>query len=272
MKKLLLYFALAYAMSFNVAEAQKRTLVDYLDQLPKDLILDNSIIRSYQITTDLMDYDLKGNFIRKTSVTGEYTYGLNGDSIRWNNVFVSQVNDSGKVFRVRQNNMENLTYIPSAKIVNKKFFKNIPDDNFLMKNLVWDVFGIEGFAYWYWDSLKLNHVFNANALNTVANLAGSGSFENKDAKINWIGITKINNEICAIIKYSTMNNLVKVDLENLTMSGRSHYWGEIYVSLEDKQIEYATLTEDVITDILIKGQPKNFMGYTVRYITLLKIK
>jgi len=85
-------------------------------------------------------------------------------------------------------------------------------------------------------------------------------------------VTKINNEICAIIKYATMNNLVKVELENLTMSGRSHYWGEIYVSLIDKQIEYATLTEDVITDLFIKGQPKNFLGYTVRYITLSKIK
>ncbi len=108
-------------------------------------------------------------------------------------------------------------------------------------------------------------------MNTSVDLAGEGTFENKDFKIKWLGITKINNEIYAIIKYSTMNNKVNVEMENLTMSGRSHYWGEIYVSLADKHIEYATLMEDVITDLLIKGLPRN-IGYGVRNITLSRTK
>jgi len=64
---------------------------------------------------------------------------------------------------------------------------------------------------------------------------------------------------------------LKIEIEALKMSSRSHYWGEVYVSLADKQIEYATLSEDVITDVLLKGQSQNYLGYTVRSITLSKI-
>ena len=101
-------------------------------------------------------------------------------------------------------------------------------------------------------------------------MANDGVFENKEIQLKWIGVTKINSELCAIIKYSQMNGKLKLDMENMSMNGRSHYWGEIYVSLEDKQIEYATLKEDVLTDVFLKGQNNSFWGYTVRNITLEK--
>jgi hypothetical protein len=69
-----------------------------------------------------------------------------------------------------------------------------------------------------------------------------------------------------------MNGKLNLNLENIKMKGRSHYWGEVYVSLSDKQIEYANLSEDVITDVAIKGQPDNYLGYTVRKIELIKAK
>ena len=81
----------------------------------------------------------------------------------------------------------------------------------------------------------------------------------------------MNNEICAILKYIAMNNPLKIELENMSLSGRSHYWGEVYVSLIDKQIEYASLTEDVLTDVKIKGQPNNVRGYTIRTINLSRV-
>ena len=68
-----------------------------------------------------------------------------------------------------------------------------------------------------------------------------------------------------------MNNPVKVKTDFIAMVGRSHYWGEVYVSLSDKQIEYASLSEDVVTDVSITGQADNILGYTVRNIILLKI-
>lgn len=267
MKKILLYLAFIFTFSFTT-EAQKETPADYFDRLPKKIISDNSIISSYKIKTDIRDYDLKGNLIRDKSVSGEYTYGLNGDSVRWNNVFVLTTNDLGDKICVKQDVMENLTYIPAN--VNSDLIDKIHDDNFFLANLVWDVIAIESFAYLCWDSLKLNRPFFAKAIDSEVDLAGKGTFINNEAMITWTGITQINNETCAIIKYSTMNNKVKVETSDVTVDGRSHYWGEIYVSLSDQQIEHATLTEDVITNVSLKGQSNNFLGYTVRQIYVLK--
>ena len=67
-----------------------------------------------------------------------------------------------------------------------------------------------------------------------------------------------------------MNNPMEIGHQNLTMKGRSQYWGNIYEALSDKQIEYAELYEDVILDIKMKGQETGSLACTVRYITLHK--
>ena len=47
---------------------------------------------------------------------------------------------------------------------------------------------------------------------------------------------------------------VKVANAGMTLNARSHYWGEIWVSLAGKQIEYATLQEDVLGELTLAGQ------------------
>jgi len=273
MKTLSFYLIPVFAMLFNVVQAQEKTQLDYLDQLPEGLELDNSIQRKYIMTTDYFDYDLKGNFLRKRRLTGEYTCGLEGDSARWNNVYISQLDDLESPFPkgMKQDYMENFNYKPDENVLTEDFFMKIPEANMFIKNLVWDVMGFDVFAYSCWDSLKLNKEYHSLELNSEVELAGEGTFENKDIILTWIGITEKNNEMCAIIKFSVMNNPLKVETDIITMTGRSHYWGEVYVSLSDKQIEYAALSEDVVTDVSVSGQADNFLGYTVRYITLSKI-
>lgn len=264
---------MAFVMVFNVTQAQKETRINYLDQLPENLELDNSIERRYIMTTDYFDYDLKGNFLRKRRITGEYTCGLEGDSARWSNVYISQSNDLESPFPkgTKQEYMENFKYKPDEKILTEDFFMKIPQADMFIKNLIWDVMGFDVFAYRSWDSLELNKEYHASEINSEVELAGEGTFENKDVILTWIGITEKNGEVCAIIKYSVMNNPVKVKTDFITMTGRSHYWGEVYVSLSDKQIEYVSLSEDVITDVSISGQANNILGYTVRNISLSKI-
>jgi hypothetical protein len=274
MKTFLSNLALALILSLNVSVAQKINPAECPNRLPDGLELDNSIIRKYLITTDYMDYDLKANFLRKTRVTGEYTCGLDGDSVQWNNVSISQTNDLSGPFPGGQNKgyMDNFRYLETENLLKEEFLNKIPETDFLIRNLIWDAFGFKVLAYSSWDSLKLNTEYRANDLNSELTLGNNGTFENKDIRLTWNGITKINNEICAIIKYSVMNNPLKLELENLTLSGRSHYWGEVFVSLTDKQIEHAILSEDVITDVLFKGQASNILGYTVRDITLSRIQ
>ena len=274
MKTTIIIIALAAAYSCNTAQAQKMNPDYYLKQLPKELKLDNSIIRSYQMTTDYLDYDLKSNFVGKRRLTGKITYGLKGDFAKWEDVyFVESKNEKAPFAQgIKQKYLEGFKYQPNEKIITKGFFEDLPEANTLIKNLFWDMLAFDVFAYSCWDSLKLLEEFHAEEINSEIDIAGIGTFENRDIRITWVGITEINNEICAVLNYSAMNNPLNMELENMSLSGRSHYWGEVYVSLSDKQIEHANLTEDVLTNVKIDGQPNNIVGYTVRTINLLKIK
>ena len=42
----------------------------------------------------------------------------------------------------------------------------------------------------------------------------------------------------------------------MALVGRSHYWGQIWVSLSTGRIEYATLYEDVLGELELQGQEK----------------
>ncbi len=248
--------------------------VEIPDSLPKNLVIDKSTPQTYKMTTDYYDYDLQANFNHKARIVGNFTCYLPNDSVQWNNVYISESNRLNDAFPKGKKQMafENFEYIQSNKVLNEAFFSRLPNIDFRLKNLVWDMIGFFALAYPNWNSLQLNTTFNAKTLNGEVNLSNNGTFENKEMQLKWIGVTKMNGEPCAIIKYSQMNGKLNVELENMSMKGRSHYWGEIYVSLVDKQIEYATLKEDVVTDVLLKGQTNRFLGYTVRNITLEKTK
>ncbi len=245
----------------------------YLEKLPSDLKLENGVPQKYLMTTDYFDYDLFGNFIKKMRITGEYTRGLENGYAKWNNVRIANSQNLNEAFPEgeKKSVMENFTYLPSGDITDESFFKDIPQADILLKNLVWDMVGLESFAWLNWDQLKLNQEFSARDVNFEFDLAGEGTFENKDIRLKWIGITQINNEICAIIKYIALNNPFTVDNPQVTVKGRTHYWGNIYVSLEDKQIEYTELHEDMVMDVKIPGQEQSNQVNTVRYIYLERI-
>lgn len=271
MKALSLFLALM-AVTFTAKRtfSQTANALAYLKSLPA-IELDKSQARSYHMITDYYDFDLSGDFQVKTRIAGDLT--CKNDSVQWGNIYLCKSKSLYTEFPKgkRVNYMENFKYKQGAEIIPADFFKeNLPEADPLIMNLMWDVLSFEIFAYEYWDSLKLNTEYKAMNINRELGIA-YGTFENKDTRITWLGITEVNNEICAILKYSVMNNPLNLEYENITIKGRSHYWGEVYVSLSDKQIEYAILTEDVLMDIKEKTQPYNDIKYTVRYITLSRI-
>ena len=79
-------------------------------------------------------------------------------------------------------------------------------------------------------------------------LAGAGSFQNRQIELTWLGLSRRNGELCALIQYRAFLNKLKINLGDTHLKGKSSYWGEIWVSLEDKQIEHATLYEDVLLE------------------------
>ena len=259
----------------NVVSAQSYdfSTKDFPSHLPYNIEIDTSVVRSYQMTTDYYNYDLKCNFLNKTQFTGIISY--TGNLAQWKDVYYAESRELDAAFPLGKkiDFLQNFSYRQDDKIVTPEFFQNnLPEANVFEMNLIWDALGFDVMAYCGWDSLKLNEEFRAKNMNGEVEIAGMGTFNNKDIRITWLGITEINGKICAIIKYSVMNNPLKVESENMSMSGRSHYWGEVYVSLSDKQIEHANLTEDVVTNIHLKGQASNILGYTVRTICLEKVK
>lgn len=272
MKKKPLYLTLFLMFSTLAVQAQTDNSTDHLSSLAVGIELDKSVKRSYRMITDYSDYDLKSNFLVKRRMAGIVTY--ENDSAQWKDVYYTESKVADEIFPQgeKQDFLQNFGYQPNADILAPDFFqKKLPQANPHVMNLIWDALCFESLAYWAWDSLKLNEEHQLGDDNAGLDLA-IGSFENKDIRITWLGVTKIKDEMCAILKYSVMNNPLKVEFEEIEMSGRSHYWGEIYVSLSDKQIEYACLTEDILTDTNVRGQVNNRMGYTVRTITLSRVE
>lgn len=88
-------------------------------------------------------------------------------------------------------------------------------------------------------------------------LAGS-YFQNGKIVIGFKGLSKINNLSCAIIEYDSgessffMNMKTDTNLEIKT-KGTSHYWGDIYKSLDNGWIQQANLKELVVSEVEVIG-------------------
>jgi hypothetical protein len=256
-------FILAIISNVQIIVAQKNVL-QYLKALPPDLALVEKEPQKYRITADYFNGDIFGAFINKTRVTGDYTRGFEDGTVKWNRVAVANGSTREGAFEnaASQTYMENFTYKPTDKMLEASSFSSFPPNSFHSKNLVWDMLAIENFAWAHFDSLKLNQTFRPSNMENKIPLAGEGSFQNKDIQLTWTGISKMNDELCALIDYRTMDNPLVIDTKELKISGRSHYWGTIWVSLTDKQVEHATLYEDVIMNMKFASQQSQLMNST----------
>ena len=69
-----------------------------------------------------------------------------------------------------------------------------------------------------------------------------------------MGKSERNGKDCALIGYSAFFNPVEIANAGMTMKARSHYWGQIWVALDTRQIEFATLQEDVLGELQLPNQ------------------
>jgi hypothetical protein len=58
----------------------------------------------------------------------------------------------------------------------------------------------------------------------------------------------------------------------MTFKGRSLYWGEMWISMEDKQVEYATMVEDVVIKLKSAAFPQEQLIDLQREVSFNKIK
>jgi hypothetical protein len=227
--------------------------------LPQGTAVKDSGPRPYRFTVDHTVTDTTGQVVQRQRITGDYTRGLPGGEAMWSNVTVAESNGPAKIAVPGQKRefMEGLRYHtgPSSldESMKPEFFKSFPATAVFERNLVWDTGMIEMFGQDQFAHLTLNAPYGLLSAEDV-NMPGVGTFHNKDVQLTWIGRSQRNAQECAVILYRALFNPLQVDNGGMTLKGRSHYWGEIWVSLSTKQVEYATLQEDVLGEMKLPGQ------------------
>ena len=271
---LFISIAILFAVSLNAQKLSESKISEILAKgmLPQNLVL-NDVPQKYVVTTDHFNSDIFGNFFNKMRVMGEYSRGFEEGKAKWNNVSIAMAMQRDAEFPEgnKVDYMENFTYNISADMLKPEAFVTFGENSAFTKNLVWDMMAIEGFAWSSFEKLKLNEPIKDERFNGKMDLAGQGSFENKDVQILWTGISERNGETCAVIEYRTFNNPLEYAGEGMSMKGRSHYWGTIWVSLEDKQVEHAVLYEDVVMEMNLPGQTSKQILNATREISFVKV-
>jgi hypothetical protein len=255
------------------AQSEKAVSRKYLNELPK---VHKKTEQKYRMTAIYTNRDLYGNFTGKMKIAGDYTTGLPGDSVKWENVFISSSNNFSDPFPVgiKQDYMENMKYVPSSRMLEKDNFKNFPQktESVFAKNLVWDMMMIEEFAWEYTDSLKLNKYFIIYPKAASFEMGGVGIYSHNNIQIRWTGISEMNNELCAIIEYRAVDNLLEINMDQIKSKGTEQYWGTTWVSLKTGLIEFADTYSGTIQEIQVKGFDNKFLAKTIREIRVDKIQ
>jgi hypothetical protein len=224
--------------------------------LPQGMTVKDSGPRIYKFVVDYNTANTKGELVYRQRVTGEYIRGLPGGEVMWKNVTMASAVGATAPFDAPQKSvfMEGFRYHNDiTSTMTPEFFRGFPPTAVMQRNLVWDTGMIEMFGQNHFDQLKLNEPYQLISDQDV-NIPDVGTFHNHNVVLEWIGRSQRNGQECALIQYQAFFNPVQIASGGMTLTGRSDYWGEIWVSLETKQIEYGTLNESVVGEMKLPGQ------------------
>ncbi len=256
-------------------QSQKAVAKKYLKELPHIVISNDGSLQKYRMTAVYTNLDIYGNFTGKTKVTGYYIRGFKNDSVTWENVSISNSNNRDEPFPagVRQEYMENIKYVPTAKMVQPEAFKNFPSNpgNIFARNLIWDMLSFEIFGWNYFDSLKLNQPYTIPMINGEFDMAEIGKYSHNKIVLTWEGITEFNGEMCAVVGFNALDNKVEVNIDMVKTKGTEQYWGTILISMNTKSIEHGVMYSGSIQEIEVKGMKDKFNVKTIRELVVEKI-
>ena len=239
-----------------LGHSQTQPLSEAIWSLPRGLAVKDAGPRTYRFTVEYNSANSKGDIFQRQRFTAEYTRGLSGGEVMWKNVTQETAVGATAPFGTAQKRdfMEGFRYRNDLdSSFRPDFFKGFPPTAIMERNLVWDTGMIEMFGQNYFDHLKLNEPYHAIS-NGDTEIPAVGRFHNRDVVLEWVGRSKRNAEDCAVIEYQAFFNPIEIAVGGMTMKGRSDYWGQIWVSLATKQIEYGTIHESVVAEMKLPGQ------------------
>jgi hypothetical protein len=262
------------APALSLGQNPKALIKKYLTELPSGKP-ENSISK-YRMTAVYTNRDLYGKFTNKVQVTGEYTRGFEDQHMQWNNVFIANSNSFSDPFPegVKQEYMENMKYFPADNMLKADAFKNFPSnpENVFARNLIWDMMSFEVYSWNFYDSLKLNKPYIINQINGEFDMAEIGKYNHNRILVCWKGISEINGELCTIIDFNAIDNIIELTMDQINSKGTEQYWGTVWLSMKTKTIKQAFMYSGTIQEIEVKGMNNKFLVKTIRELYLEKIQ
>lgn len=255
------------------AQSDKAVIKKYLVSLPR--LQSAGAPQKYLMTAVYINEDIFGNFRDKTRMTGEYTCGLPGDSAAWNNVNISVSNSEDAPFGEgkKLDYMEDFRYVPSVSMVTEKTaFRDFPatPENIFARNLIWDMYSFEIFAWQFYDSLRLNEPYIIDKPGQF-NMAEIGNYSHSRMIFTWVGMTSVKNELCNVIEFTTLDNRLELAMDQIKTKGTEQYWGTVFVSSRSRVLERGVMYSGTIQQIEVKGMKDSFLMRTVRELEVNRI-
>ena len=217
---------------------------------------------TYRVTFDYYQANRRGEVQGREQISGLYTRDPVRRTSVWSQVGVARSPSDVGPFEPSQPRrfMEGFSYGQDADVLATEFFRGIPATAIMERSLIWDTRMFEVFGEKEFGHLTPDIPYHFQPRQDVA-LAGAVTFTNNDVQLSLTGRAVRHGVDCWVVDYRALFNPVRIDLPGFSMNGRSHYWGQIWVSRRTKRIEYGTLYEDVLADTT-QGTPPGPPGTT----------
>jgi hypothetical protein len=131
---------------------------------------------------------------------------------------------------------------------------------------------IEGFAWDYCDTLKLNKTYTVPDIKGEFDMADIGTYMHTSIQVCWTGVSVVNNRLCAVIEYRALDNKIELNMEQIKTKGTEQYWGTTWVAFDTRQIEKAEMYGGTIQEIEITGFKDKMLFKTIRELFVERIK
>ena len=256
----LFFFFVNISCCRKEVEVEKSKTIDECLAKQGVLKFDESVTQRYRVTATLYNRDLDGSVVSSMQIKGRFSRYVNDKEVfcKWNDVRMFSTRDLTGEFPDGKplDYMEGFTYTLSDAILKEEFYKDFPnEDRNFMKTLIWDAPWIE-VAYVATDNMEYNKPYFSDDLEEKEVEAQNFALlKTKNLKSTWTGIAKKNGEECALIEFKALSNPVKSSSDVLSVKGRSCCWGSFWVSLDDHEVEYAVINEDIIMEMSLSGNP-----------------
>lgn len=257
--------------------AQNGEIDKLLSINPFEIEFNKSLIQDYDVVVKWRSSDpICGKQFSCSAVKAKYSIGLDSNRVKWTDVYISNIKDFREEINeeVRLDAFDEFIYVPNIfSFANEEYYKKIPpNQKELATWFILDGMQMQGIAEMFFDSLAFNQPLYPVLLDTFVLQVDRGiNFKSKSVKFLWSGISKINDETCAIVKFESLKCPLEMDNNGYSIKGRSLYWGEIWISLEDKQFEYAVMLEDIVMEMKNSSIPEGQLIELQREIVFNKL-